>query len=550
MKTNRRGNLFHLLLLITVVLLGRDHRVYSAQISKSANRDAANGLCAFDRYVEGKPFNVGNQWVFLGDDYYVEDKNGVKRVMAHVTKIPTNPVLIPSPWEDYISWPIVIYDNKTKMYDMWYQAWNSTAWWDEVNVAPNTGEYALAKGGSQKHAYPYWIAFARSYDGIHWEKPRLDLYPYLSFAKTNIVMVGETEAEAPWVWLNDDQSDPARRFLMVYSDRLKDPSKGQSLMLAYSADGIHWQVDKTVSPLLTHVPDGIFQPIFQKDHDRWLLFRRPFYTGAAVIPKGRYAAVRPNGRITVSVNSRLGPGWTYPRIVLVPEEGERRDIDTMHVFREGTHYIATLGMMDDEKGGLQDAHLASSPDGLTWTKYPFLPPLIPLGKKGSFDAGIVGPPYVLDQGEFTYLYYAADIVGQRVQQGYYSSIGFARMRRGRWIGLASDINGGYMLTRELVVSGNRLELNYQGIEAPFMHPINGNPQGYIQAELLRRASSGVTLEPIPGFTMEESDRYFGDSQNRVATWKGKWDLSGLRGTSIFIRFHIVQSELWGFRFEK
>jgi len=497
-------------------------------------------------YVAGQPFNVGNEWVLLADDYFVEDKIGISRVMGHVTKLPNNPVVLPDlPWEDYISGPSVIFDEETGLYHMWYQGWNSTAWFARYFHSSTTQipeEY-------RKRWYSYWVGYASSRDGVHWEKPLLDLHPYLDFKKTNIVLGDETNPEAPFVWLNQDHSNPARRFLMTYAARLPDEREGQSLMLAYSADGIHWNVDNQVSPLLTQIPDGSFQVLSDAARDRWLLFRRPDYKSAALVEQGPYAAVRPNGRYAVSLNRRLGPGWSYPRIVLVPdEEVEPRDIDHMKVFRYGTHYLGLLGMMDDRVMGLQEVNLAVSHDGMQWTRFPYLPPLIPRGPAGSFDAGQVQPPYALTRGEFTYLYYCGDIVGQRVQQGYYSSIAVARMRRGRWIGVKSDVQGGYLLTREMVVTGDHLEINFQGIEAPYMQPIEGRPSGFVRVELLRRNDATGKLDPIPGFQLKDSDALSGDSLASIATWNGKADLGSLRGTAVYVRFHILCSELWGFRF--
>jgi len=497
-------------------------------------------------YVAGKPFNIGTEWALLADDYLVEDKIGVVRVMGHITKLPNNPIVVPDqPWEDSINWPYVLYDSQASLYRMYYCVWNGPAWFARYFHFSTTQipeEY-------RKRWYAYFISYASSKDGVHWEKPALNLYPYLNFTTTNIVQIGETEAEEEHVYANDDTSDPSRRFYMVYSDHLDDPAKGQSLMLAYSGDGIHWKVDHSVSPLLTHIPDGEHDLLHDKINHRWLHFRRPDYQSAALVAQGQYAAVRPNGRVAVSFNDHLGPGWTFPRIVISPdEEVERRDIDTARIIREGTHYLAFCGFMDDSQQGLQEVHLAISPDGLHWTRFPYLPPLIPRGEPGSFDAGQVQPPTAVTRGEFTYLYYTGVNVGQRVQAGYYSTIAVARMRRGRWIGVKSGVQGGYLLTREMVVTGDHLEINFQGIEAPYMQPIEGRPSGFVRVELLRRNDETGKLDPIPGFQLKDSDALAGDSLAAVATWNGKPGLTSLRGKSIYIRFHIVNSELWQFRF--
>lgn len=322
-------------------------------------------------------------------------------------------------------------------------------------------------------------------------------------------------------------------------------------MLAYSADGIHWHIDHNLSPLLTHdVPDGSYQIMFDKPWNRWLMYRRPDYHSAAAVRAGTFANVRPQRRYGVSINDRLGSGWTYPALILVPDEAvERRDIDTLYVFKEGTDFIAMLGEMDDSEDGLQEVHLAISHDGIRWSWFPYLPPLIPRGDKEAWDAGQIQPPKsVVTRGEFVYLYYTGVNVGQRVETGYDSNIGMVRLRKGRWLGLRGGMDGGYVLSREFVVSGNHLELNSHAINTPYMQPIRGSSVGYIQVELMRRDNVTLKLHPIPGFTFAESDPVDGDNTNGVVTWKGKSDLSSLRGTAIHIRFHVVQSELWEMRF--
>ncbi|MFN0169963.1 MAG: hypothetical protein ACKV22_26365 [Bryobacteraceae bacterium] len=499
-----------------------------------------------EAYIKGKAYDTGHEWVLVADDTYVEDKIGMVRVLGAVNKMPNNPVIVPDqPWEDVIAHPDARFDEATGRYQMWYQVWNGPAWharhskWTAKTVPPER----------LKNWHSYFIGYASSADGARWEKPALDLHQYLDFKKTNIVHIGEDEAEAQRLYANPDTSDPSKRLFMIYSDRLKDPAKGQSLMLAWSADGIRWRVDHTASPLATRVPDGSFDLARDETRKRWFLFRRPDYASAALKRQGPYSAVRANGRYTVSVNDKLGPGWSYPRVVLAPdEEVEWRDIDMVRVIREGTHFIALMGLMDDSQKGLQQVHLAVSPDGIRWTRYPYLPAFLPRGPEGSFDAGQTNPPAVVHRGEFTYLFYAGINVGQRVQQGYYATIGAARMRRGRWIGLKSGVEGGYVLTRELTTSGDRLEVNYQGIIAPYMKPIDGRPIGNIRVELLRKSPVEGHLEPIPGFTFQESDPLVGDGLAGVVTWKGDPDLSRLSGRPVWVRFHVVQSELWGFRF--
>lgn len=268
----------------------------------------------------------------------------------------------------------------------------------------------------------------------------------------------------------------------------------------------------------------------------------------AQVSEGSIANIK--RRYAVSINDRLGPGWSYPRTVMVPEEEvDVPWVDFMSVFRWGTHFIGLLGMLDERVEGLEEVHIAVSRDGLNWPRFPHRPVFLPRGPPGSFDYGEVrSPTAALVRGEQTYLYYSGNTAGQKANRGVSSSIGVARLRRGRWVGLRAGDSGGWVLTRELIVSGNRLELNSKILFVPYEDRSPGSKIGYIQVEMARRPADGGSIQPIPGFTLKESDPVARDSIASVVTWNGRADLSALRGTPVFVRLHFVSAEIYGMRF--
>lgn len=202
-------------------------------------------VSARELYVAGKPFDVGSRWLLLADDYFVEDRFGIERVTGDVIKLATNPVLTSDlPWEDGVSTPRVLFDESKGIYHMWYKIYNRTGY---------TYQFGRDDWDPAKHAPPYFVGYARSDDGINWEKPLLDVFPSGEFSRTNIVLLGEARAQEHNVWLNHDQSDPERRFVMTYKDVPRRLHKGSCLMLAYSGDGIHWSIDRETSPLACHL---------------------------------------------------------------------------------------------------------------------------------------------------------------------------------------------------------------------------------------------------------------------------------------------------------
>lgn len=194
----------------------------------------------------------------IADPYWIEDKIGVDHVIAHVVKLPTNPILLADqPWEDAVNWPFVIYDEDAGVYHMWYCGVNMAAFHaTSGRWSARSAEWAVTQTETalKKHKYTFFISYATSKDGVHWVKPNLKEYSYLNFSRTNICWVGNGSASEIYVWLNADQSNPARRFLMTYSDNMIQHRKiRRVVMLAYSGDGMHWKVDQEASPLLAGV---------------------------------------------------------------------------------------------------------------------------------------------------------------------------------------------------------------------------------------------------------------------------------------------------------
>ena len=72
-----------------------------------------------------------------------------------------------------------------------------------------------------------------------------------------------------------------------------------------------------------------------------------------------------------------------------------------------------------------------------------------------------------------------------------------------FVSIHADDRGGEMLTKPIVFSGKRLELNSSTSAA-----------GLIRVEL--QDASG---KPIPGFTLEDCPEIFGDRINQAVAWK-------------------------------
>lgn len=151
------------------------------------------------------PIDTGRQ-LFV-DDFLIAESN-LRRVFHRAEYHPASPLIKPDrPWEMQTPDPVAM-------------PYSDGAWFD-----PRDGLFKLW------YMAGYWgaLAYAQSQDGIHWEKPALDVKP-----GTNIVL--DIPRGSTTVWLDHRASHPDRRFLLFRQIGGPPPT----FALHESPDGIHW----------------------------------------------------------------------------------------------------------------------------------------------------------------------------------------------------------------------------------------------------------------------------------------------------------------------
>ena len=182
------------------------------------------------------PIDVGRQLLF--DDFLIAEST-LKRVFHQPRYYQSNPILKPDrPWEDVsgraYAMPFsdgVWFDPQDRKFKMWYYV-------------------------------PGARCYATSTDGVHWEKPDLDVQP-----GTNIVL--RRSGDSSTVWLDPCPRDPGERFKMgLYTRPLA--GKGDNLFVLFrSPDGIHW------TPVGRRRQDRRSHHVFLQSVPRSLGFRHP-----------------------------------------------------------------------------------------------------------------------------------------------------------------------------------------------------------------------------------------------------------------------------------
>ncbi len=161
--------------------------------------------------------------VLFIDDEDVFYRAGTKRAAVKAVRCEENPVIQGEarPWEGWLGWSSVHYDSPDGEFKLWYQSFNGMPASDPLSCV---------------------ICVATSQDGILWERPELNDYPYQG-SPTNIVVVGNGGYSHRYSCSVIE--DPLRtfgvRFVMAYYDfGIIAGAEYPGLHLAHSENGLNW----------------------------------------------------------------------------------------------------------------------------------------------------------------------------------------------------------------------------------------------------------------------------------------------------------------------
>ena len=282
------------------------------------------------------------------------------------------------------------------------------------------------------------LCVAYSNDGIHWEKPRLGLYPYQGRKDTNLILPVQPEVTCyeQFCVLHDlHGADPGRRwkmgvFHMGYSVFLNDPSDpsvlrispgpypGQAYYAYFSEDGLRWKL----------LPDPIFTsgwdpmrlqtwPLAGVCENTSIMYdqARKKYVAFVRIYDTRPGRPR-NWRARGICESDDFLHWTTPRVLFLPREDDEPGLQfySSTGFPYESMYLGLLRCYRSRSTGQIYFQLVSSRDGMHWERAAFRQPFIDNGPVGSIDGGyhsdFSNPP--LQMGNELWLYYGSSTTGK------------------------------------------------------------------------------------------------------------------------------------------
>lgn len=475
-------------------------------------------------YLQNPPavidIDIGRQ-LFV-DDFLVDTSvsgwaGSMTRIYPKPVKYPGNPVFFPQTADEYNDElpPCAIaksggvwFDATDQTFKMWYMS-----------------------------SYLGYASYATSKDGVHWERPQLDVV-----LGTNHILPREVHPDSGSVVI-DYAAPAAERYKML----LREPNPPETAKipawLYTSADGIHWNNRGQTGPM----------------DDRSTMFYNPFRkVWVQSIRRGNGHAGRlryymenvdfVQSGVWGEDDATTFPwlradcldegGGNYPQLYNLDAIPYESVILSFPQILKGppNHVGEALGLPK-----LTELTAAYSRDGFHWHRPDRTPFLGARREPGSWEYGYVessaGMCLVIgDELWFYYSAYAGDPTRTSSNKptwyvnGTYANgaVGLAKLRRDGFAAMCARFPGAQLGTRPLRFSGDRLFVNV-------------NTAGtYLRAEVL-----GENAEVLPSYGREDSVPFLGNSTCVELRWKSA-SLGALSGKPVRFRFMMDRGELYSF----
>ena len=464
--------------------------------------------------------------------------HNLHRKVNQAVKHPEPVVKLDAPWDtekmESFNYNNVLYDADEKLFKMWY-----------VVMGQRPDEF-WERGRK--------TAYATSKDGIHWEKPIMNMVEVRGSRENNYII---PEMLNMTYTIIDDPSDlPARRFKMIFqvdSEEMRWSRFHIPLCLAYSADGITWDRPTHVNPILRGLSDAGWGFIYDPHRRKYQLYTRRV----------------PNLPRDISLYESYDlVNWEDRGRILVP--GDRYDPPELFNFQGMTPFLYEdfcLGLLNTQYSlpasesyevfhappadwpaktlGHVDVQLAYSRDGVQWLRPKDRSPIVPCGGPGSPDEGVIfipsaNPPVI--NGE-TYIYYTAVKYqhNDRTQKAYMQKHNYnmrdattcmlAKMPEDHWVSLDAGSREGWFLARPYAPPA-RLLVNADAaggsVEAEFLTPYG---------------------QPVPGFTRADCIGTTADGKDQEIRWKGDAgprDMLETHRGGLCLKFYLKNTKLYSY----
>ncbi len=485
------------------------------------------------------PVEAGDELQLFIDDHLVSRIEGLRRVLHQPEDIRANPVIVSEhPWEHRrIPYGSVLWFPEEGKFKCWYLT---------LNIYDSRPGF---RGYRKEHHVPIneaaYICYAESTDGINWTKPELGLHEFRGSKQNNIVLAspGTHFDSTSVMYLPRDKQWPYRMMTFIgrwpYKEDLVRKKWGDPPPFgikrhghyAYgSKDGIRWHELNDNEPVLRVSDRSMF----------WWDPRQSVFAGAA-------KRSHQNKRAQAYAWSRDMLHWTVtPDWVHVADERDHPadEAEAAYAFPYGSQWIGFAEMRRVrksqsangivERGTTINWELLSSRDGQHWSR-PVRGLFYSDGPQDSWRHQVfkifANPP--IERGDRLLIYYGGKTGKVPVETGNepFQALCLATLRKDGFVSLSADKEPGQVVTKPLLVTGNRLTLNAD-VQAG----------GNVRVEVL-----DAKRNSMEGFELSSSIPLRGDAVAQEVRWRGQHQWSELAGQEVALRIQLVAADLYSLR---
>ena len=489
------------------------------------------------------------------DNQMIEVSPGVSRRLHPPKKHLLNPVVRCDRWCDgnIIQPYTTMYDPEDKLFKMWART-----------------------GSDRKSMYvdgnAAYMLYFTSTDGVHWEKPDLGVMEVAGRRDHNIVFTSDSVSATPAADSQEQQNFvvPSQRMTpqgkkaffwgvnkhphprhagekFVALAIVQDHRRGAHIVS--SPDGIHWSCAsapfwQTPNDVSGKGDDCLMHLMYDQAKQKWVVYRR-------IIPeviermvanesdRDRRAVDRYYRSYAYAESDDLRE-WKNHQFILSmdPDDPPDTELYQFGCHKLGQTYVGYMSVFYLRTPQPINIHLATSRDGINFTRVCRGEPFVPHGPLGYYDymAMACSQPEPIIVDDTVYLYYAALNFPHNgdyaradpnvVQCG----AALATFKRDRFASLeTSTLDRGpcRVVTKPFTVQHSKLFLN----AATWM-------KGSIRVEALTR-----DWQPIEGFAEPQAKSVQGDALDHPVRWSANSDVSKLLGKEIRLKFYMTRARL-------
>ena len=348
------------------------------------------------------------------------------------------------------------------------------------------------------------------------------------------------------------------KFKVAYQHNKFARGAENTVRLAYSQDGVHWQ-DYNDGKGVTHrAADTQNQIIWDSLRQKYRVMTRTD-NGRPREPEFRTVRIMYHEN-----NDLLGhpTAWKIEKnriAVNAPELDEEKYYPASQTERLQFHhmtcwiyegiYFGIMNVWDTphqkiyaendfqtrHERDVSDFYIGTCRDGLNFDKtwVHARQPLVPRGPAGSWDKDIVlpGSNIVTYNDEHWIFYHGGNERIFNITPERECYIGLAKMPLDRFIGIRAPAEPGTIVTRPFKLEGTQLKVNVDA------------SHGSLAVEILDASGS-----PMAGFGRDEAERYEGVDELRLEpSWTGQPDLRSLQGNTVRLKFHLTNATIYAFQ---